>query len=119
MREVEESLELGKGEVDLDQYEARHWVGWYRHITLSMLALAYLIVVCGSQSKKESLFTSLLSITVPEVRRLVYRLVWRSLLLMRSFAGLSGDDAISCGPRAVITRSDSSISPLNCGCSIS
>ncbi len=42
---VEESLELGKGEVGLDQYEVRHWVGWYRHITLCMLALAYLTVV--------------------------------------------------------------------------
>jgi len=42
---VEESLELGKGEVGLDQYEVRHWTGWYRHITLAMLALAYLAVV--------------------------------------------------------------------------
>jgi hypothetical protein len=42
---VEESLELGNGEVGLDQYEVRHWVNWYRHFTLSMLALAYLVVV--------------------------------------------------------------------------
>jgi hypothetical protein len=42
---IEESLELAKGEVGLDQYEVRHWVGWYRHITLAMLALAYLAVV--------------------------------------------------------------------------
>jgi len=42
---VEESLELSKGEVGLDQYEVRHWTGWYRHITLAMLALAYLAVV--------------------------------------------------------------------------
>lgn len=42
---VEESLQLGKGEVGLDQYEVRSWTGWYRHITLSMLALAYLTVV--------------------------------------------------------------------------
>jgi SRSO17 transposase len=41
---VEESLELGKGEVGLDQYEVRSFVGWYRHITLAMLALAYLVV---------------------------------------------------------------------------
>ncbi|MBO0795055.1 MAG: IS701 family transposase [Ktedonobacteraceae bacterium] len=52
---VEESLELGKGEVGLDQYEVRTFVGWYRHITLAMLALAYLVVVrsrLGTESEK-------------------------------------------------------------------
>jgi SRSO17 transposase len=39
---VEESFELSKGEVGLDQYEVRSWQGWYRHITLAMLALAFL-----------------------------------------------------------------------------
>ena len=29
----------------LDQYEVRRWDGWYRHITLAMLAHAYLAVV--------------------------------------------------------------------------
>ena len=29
----------------LDQYEVRQWEGWYRHITLAMLAHAYLAVV--------------------------------------------------------------------------
>jgi SRSO17 transposase len=42
---VEESLEAAKGEVGLDDYEVRHYHGWYRHITLAMLALAYLAVV--------------------------------------------------------------------------
>lgn len=42
---IEESWELAKGEVGLDQYEVRHWVGWYRHITLAMLALASVAVV--------------------------------------------------------------------------
>jgi SRSO17 transposase len=42
---IEESLEAAKGEVGLDQYEVRHYHGWYRHITLAMLALAYLAVV--------------------------------------------------------------------------
>jgi SRSO17 transposase len=42
---VEESLEAAKGEVRLDHYEVRHYHGWYRHITLAMLALAYLAVV--------------------------------------------------------------------------
>jgi len=41
---VEECFELAKDEVGLDQYEVRHWTGWYRHITLAMWALAYLTV---------------------------------------------------------------------------
>lgn len=41
---IEECLELAKGEVGLDQYEVRHWDGWYRHITLALLAQAYLTV---------------------------------------------------------------------------
>lgn len=42
---VEECLQTGKGEVGLDQYEVRRWAGWHRHITLAMLAHAYLTVV--------------------------------------------------------------------------
>jgi len=42
---VEECFELAKDEVGLDQYEVRHWTGWYRHITLAMWALAYLTVL--------------------------------------------------------------------------
>ena len=29
----------------LEQYEVRRWDGWYRHITLAMLAKAYLSVI--------------------------------------------------------------------------
>lgn len=39
---VEECFELAKDDVGLDQYEVRHWTGWYRHITLAMWALAFL-----------------------------------------------------------------------------
>jgi len=39
---VEQCFEEGKGEVGLDEYEVRSWHGWYRHITLSMLSLAFL-----------------------------------------------------------------------------
>jgi SRSO17 transposase len=41
---IEECFEVGKGETGLDEYEVRHWPGWYRHITLSMVALAFLAV---------------------------------------------------------------------------
>ena len=39
---MEECFERGKGECGLDHYEVRSWVGWYRHVTLSLLALAVL-----------------------------------------------------------------------------
>ena len=42
---VEECFEAAKGEVGLDHYEVRRYDGWYRHITLSMLALAVLVAV--------------------------------------------------------------------------
>jgi SRSO17 transposase len=42
---VEESIQCGKGEVGLDHYEVRSWSGWYRHITLSMAAMAFLSVI--------------------------------------------------------------------------
>jgi SRSO17 transposase len=41
---IEECFEVGKNETGLDEYEVRHWPGWYRHITLSMWALAFLSV---------------------------------------------------------------------------
>ena len=42
---IAECFEEAKGEVGLDQYEVRKWDGWYRHITLAMLAHACLAVV--------------------------------------------------------------------------
>jgi len=38
-------FEEAKGEVGLDQYEVRHWTGWYRHMTLAMWAYALLTVL--------------------------------------------------------------------------
>ena len=42
---IEECFEEAKGQEGLDQYEVRRWAGWYRHITLAMLAQAYLAVI--------------------------------------------------------------------------
>jgi SRSO17 transposase len=39
---VEVAFEQAKGEVGLDQYEVRRWDAWHRHITLALLAHAYL-----------------------------------------------------------------------------
>ena len=42
---IEVCFEAAKGEVGLDHYEVRSWTGWHRHITLAMLAHAYLAVL--------------------------------------------------------------------------
>jgi SRSO17 transposase len=41
---IEEGFERAKGEVGLDQYEVRKWDAWYRHVTLCLLAHAFLEV---------------------------------------------------------------------------
>ena len=46
---IEESFQTSKGQTGLDHYQVRQYTGWYRHITLSMLAHAFLTV---TRSKK-------------------------------------------------------------------
>ena len=74
-------FEAATGEVGLDQYEVRSWAGWHRHITPAMLAPASPTVVpkaaaIGGRRGARSLDAELLPLSVPEVRRLVRRLVW-------------------------------------------
>ncbi len=42
---IECCFETAKQETGLDEYEVRSWHGWYRDITLSMLALVFLAAV--------------------------------------------------------------------------
>jgi SRSO17 transposase len=42
---IEDLLELAKGDCGLDEYEVRSWVGWHRHVTLSLFALAVVAVI--------------------------------------------------------------------------
>lgn len=50
---VEQCLEEAKGEVGLDQYEVRRYLSWYRHITLSMMAHAWLAVMRSSTERQQ------------------------------------------------------------------
>ena len=43
--QIEQAFQTAKGECGLDHYEVRHWQGWYRHITLAMLAHAVLAIL--------------------------------------------------------------------------
>ena len=49
---VEQCIEVGKGEVGLADYEVRSWHGWYRHVTLALVAQAFLTVM-RVQSQEE------------------------------------------------------------------
>jgi SRSO17 transposase len=46
---IEQCFEEAKGEVGLDHYEVRSWLGWYRHITLACLAHTFLSVLRSQQ----------------------------------------------------------------------
>ena len=49
---IEECLELGKGECGLDEYEVRSWVGWHRHVTLSLWALAVVAALRAEETRR-------------------------------------------------------------------
>jgi SRSO17 transposase len=48
---IEECSKHAKGETGLDHYQVRRYDGWYRHVTLSMLAYAYLAVTAATDPK--------------------------------------------------------------------
>jgi SRSO17 transposase len=51
---VEEGFEQAKGEVGLDHYEVRRWPGWYRHVTLALLAHAFLAVTRARAASQQA-----------------------------------------------------------------
>ena len=83
---IEEDLEASK-DLGLDQYEVRSSVGWYRHITLVLLASAFLVGICvqdGLQPVRAPqqdeviapLAPALSALTPSEVQHLLARLIW-------------------------------------------
>lgn len=55
---IETGFEESKGEVGLAQYEVRSWQGWHRHITLALLAHAFLTVLRAQTRAQETPFLS-------------------------------------------------------------
>jgi len=51
---IEECFQQAKNEAGLDQYQVRTWRAWYAHITLSMLALAWLAASRAQAGKRGS-----------------------------------------------------------------
>jgi SRSO17 transposase len=48
---IEECFQSAKNETGLDHYQVRTWPAWYRHITLAMLAHAFLAVTAATDPK--------------------------------------------------------------------
>lgn len=82
---IEEDFANAK-DMGLDHYEVRSFLGWYRHITLVLVALAYLaamsVAACGPPSPSATMGSPPSarhlgrSLTIPEVRLLLARLIW-------------------------------------------
>jgi hypothetical protein len=87
---IEEDFANGK-DLGLDHYQVRSYVAWYRHITLVMLAHAFLTGICAQSNPVAGLPLAgeapatrdaashprpLLPLTVPEVRHLLGHLIW-------------------------------------------
>lgn len=78
---IEEDLEATK-DLGLDHYEVRSYVGWYRHITLVMLAYAFLVGLAVQDShhcspqERPTPTSPLIPLTTSEVRHLLARLIW-------------------------------------------
>ena len=118
---IESLFEQSKGEVGLDQYEVRSWVGWHRHIKLAMFAFAYRAVIRKNAIAgvdPMNLAEELLPLTVPEVRRLLWR--WSAKGPHRralSCTGPHGDASISNALGAPIGADEDSAHSAKPGCS--
>ncbi len=66
---IESCFQSAKNECGLDQYEVRRYPGWYRHITLVMLAHAFLAVMAAQAGdEKGAAETDLSSLRSPRQR---------------------------------------------------
>ncbi len=71
---IEECFQAAKSQVGLDHYQVRHWTSWHRHITLAMLALAFLAAVAADAAPDRhhpARSNDPISLTVPEIRHLL------------------------------------------------
>lgn len=79
---IEEDLEASK-DLGLDHYEVRSYLGWYRHITLVLLAYVFLVSICvqappplpaPAEDPPAKPSTLLIALTPSEVRHLLAHL---------------------------------------------
>lgn len=51
---IETEFETGKSDVGLDEYEVRGWQGWHHHITMCLLASAFLLTLQQDWGEKDA-----------------------------------------------------------------
>ena len=54
---IERTFEDGKGIAGLADYQIRSWMGWHHHMTMTMLAMLYLMVLSIDLGKKVDFLT--------------------------------------------------------------
>jgi SRSO17 transposase len=54
---VEECFQSAKNDCGMDEYEVRRYPGWYRHVTLAMLAHAFLAAQAADAAEKGASLT--------------------------------------------------------------
>jgi SRSO17 transposase len=102
---IEADLQAGKA-LGLDHYEVRSYLGWYRHITLVLLASAFLVGITvqshltASAPQESAACPALIPLTTSEARHLLAHLFWPA----PTSASLQ------------VTASDLHISALNTSC---
>ena len=77
---IEEDLEASKA-LGLDHYEVRSYLGWYRHLTLVLLAYAFLVDITvqshhTAASSEAGAGPALIPLTPSEARHLLAHLFW-------------------------------------------
>jgi SRSO17 transposase len=79
---VEEQFQAAKSQVGLDHYQVRSWTGWHRHVTLAMLALAFLMACAAAAAPAPAAdpwhharHGGPIALTAAEIRRLFNGLV--------------------------------------------
>ncbi len=78
---IEEDLQASKA-LGLDHYEVRSYLGWYRHLTLVLLASAFLLSITvqnhlpPSAQQEPAVCPALIALTPSEARHLLAHLFW-------------------------------------------
>jgi SRSO17 transposase len=78
---IEELFQASKTHVGLDHYQVRGWVGWHRHTTLALLALAVLAICTAvpepstPDPTRHARHSGPIAFTMAEIRRLIGTLI--------------------------------------------
>jgi SRSO17 transposase len=106
---IEECFQTAKGQVGLDEYQVRRYEAWYRHITLAMLAHAFLAVTAAAAKKGAAEPTSAGSFHSPSPKCVVS---WHTQSFVHvpsltSIDGHRGDGDTNIAPKSATTSEDS------------